>query len=182
MAICLRGAGGPRSSRGTAQGDEPRDLIREYYRLRRRARDLTGSADAAAGSSPFDADHAPDAFLNWYATRHDDVPAAVTEATAAIHEEWGPREYPDERSFYACSPHRIEMAAHLIRGSYFADFANPALRLLPEWTQWCIERTGLDGDAAAWSREAARCAASALVDDEDEPVAEDDKAPFRRQE
>jgi hypothetical protein len=179
LAPCLRT--GPLA--GMLQGNESRDLIREYYRLQRRARDLTGSADAAAGSSPFDAGHAPDAFLNWYATRHDDVPGAVTEATAIISEEWGPHEYPDERSFYACSPHRIEMAAHLIRGSYFADHANPALRLLPEWTQWCIERTGLDGDAAARSREAARSAASALVHDEDdEPATEDDKAPFRRQE
>ena len=64
-----------------------------------------------------DAGHAPDAFLDWYAARHDEVPAAVTEATATISEEWGPHEYPDERSFYACSPHRIEMAAHLIRES-----------------------------------------------------------------
>jgi hypothetical protein len=93
------------------QGNEPRDLIREYYRLRRRARDLTGSADTAAGSSPFDAGHAPDAFLNWYATRHDDVPAAMTEAAATIYEEWGPHEYPDERSFYACSPHRLSPRA-----------------------------------------------------------------------
>ena len=179
LAPCLRT--GPLAD--MLQGNEPRDLIREYYRLRRRARDLTGSADAAAGSSPFDAGHAPDAFLDWYATRHDDVPGAVTEATATIYEEWGPHEYADERSFYSCSPHRIEMAAHLIRGSYFADHANPALRLLPEWTQWCIERTGLDGDAAARSREAARSAASALVHDEDaEPAAEDDKPPFRRQE
>jgi hypothetical protein len=107
----------------------------------------------------------------------------MTEAAATIHEEWGPHEYPDERSFYACSPHRIEMAAHLIRETYLADHVNPALQLLPEWTQWCIERTGLDGDAAARSREAARSAASALVHDEDdEPAAEDDKAPFRRQE
>lgn len=37
------------------EGREPRELIHEYYRLRRRARDLTGSADAGAGSSPFDA-------------------------------------------------------------------------------------------------------------------------------
>jgi hypothetical protein len=69
------------------QGNEPRDLILDYYRLWRRARDLTGSADAAAGSSPFDAAHAPDAFLDWYATRHDDVPGAVTQATATIYEE-----------------------------------------------------------------------------------------------
>jgi hypothetical protein len=179
LAPCLRS--GPMAD--MLQGNEPRGLIREYYRLRRRARDLTGAADAAAGSSPFDAGHAPEAFLNWYTTRHDEVPGAATEATATVCEEWGPHEYPDERSFYACSPHRIEMAAHLIRGSYFADHANPALQLLPEWTQWCIERTGLDGDAANQSREAARLAASALVHDEDdESAAEDNEAPFRRQE
>ena len=165
------------------QGRESRELIREYYRLRRRARDLTGSADAGAGSSPFDASHLDGAFLDWYAARHDDVPEAVAEATGTILSEWGPHENPDERSFYACSPHSIEMAAHLIREGYFADSANAALRLLPEWTQWCIEQSGLDGDAAARSREAARSAASVLVDDEDdEPAAEDDKAPFRRHE
>ena len=166
------------------RGNEPRGLIREYYRLRRRARDLTGSADAPADPSSFDAGRAPEAFLDWYAARHDDVPAAVTEAAATIHEEWG-HTYPDERSFYACSPHRIEMAAHLMRNSYEADYANPALRLLPEWTQWCIERTGLDGDdgdAAARSREAARSAASALVHEEDDEPAAEDEAPFRRQE
>ena len=165
------------------EGREPRELIREYYRLRRRARDLTGSADTGAGSSPFDAGHVDDAFLDWYAARHDDVPEAVTEATGTILGEWGPGEYPDERSFYACSPHRIEMAAHLIREGYFADDANSALRLLPEWTQWCIEQSGLNADAAARSREAARSAASLLVDGEDaKPAPEDDEAPFRRHE
>jgi hypothetical protein len=108
------------------EGREPRELIREYYRLRRRARDLTGSADAGAGSSPFDAGHVHDAFLDWYAARHEDVPGAVAEATGTILGEWGPREHLDERSFYACSPHRIEMAAHLIREGYFAGYANPA--------------------------------------------------------
>lgn len=166
------------------QGGEPRELIHEYYRLRRRARDLAVSVDAGAGSSPFDADHVHDAFLDWYATRHANVPAeAATEAIGTILGEWGPHENPDERSFYACSPHRIEMAAHLIREGYYPDDANAALRLLPEWTQWCIERSGLGGDAAARSREAARAATSVLVDDEDdEPVAEDDEAPFRRHE
>jgi len=165
------------------QGREPRELIHEYYRLRRRARDLTGSADAGAGSSPFDAGHVHDAFLDWYAARHDDVSETAAEATGTILGEWGPHENLDERSFHACSPHRIEMAAHLIREGYFADYANSALRLLPEWTEWCIEQIGLDGDASARSREAARSAASVLVDDEDdEPVAEDDEAPFRRHE
>ncbi len=188
------------------QGREPRELIHEFYRLRRRARDLTVSADAdaGAGSSPFDAGHVHDAFLDWYAARHDDVPETAAEAIGTILGEWGPHENLDERSFYACSPHRLEMAAHLIREGYFADYANPALRLLPEWTEWCIEQVGLDEDAAARSREAAHSATSVLVDDEDdepvaeddepvaeddepvaeddEPVAEDDEAPFRRHE
>jgi hypothetical protein len=179
LAPCLRT--GPLAD--MLEGSEPRDLIREYYRLRRRGRDLTGSAYADAGSSPPGDGREPDAFLDWHAARHEDVPEAVTDATGTILAEWGPGESPDQRSFYACSPHRIEMAAHLIREGYFADYANPALRLLPEWTEWCIEQIGLDGDAAAQSRQAARFAASALVDDGDgEPVAENSKAPFRRQE
>jgi hypothetical protein len=165
------------------QGNEPRDLIREHYRLRRRARDLTGSADATAGSSSFDADRVREAFADWYATRHDDDPGAVTETAGTIYEMWGPHSYPDERSFCACSPHRIEMAAHLIRESYSPEYANPALRLLPEWTEWCIARTGLGGDAAARSRAASRSAATALAHDEDdESAADDDEAPFRRHE
>jgi hypothetical protein len=108
------------------QGREPGELIREYYRLRRRARDLTGSADVGAGSSPFDVGRVHDGFLDWYAARHDDAPEATTEAMSTILGEWGPHENLDERSFHACSPHRIEMAAHLIREGYFA--ATPTRR------------------------------------------------------
>jgi hypothetical protein len=172
------------------QGNEPRDLIREHYRLRRRARDLTSSADAPSGSSSFDAGRVHEVFADWYAIRHDDDPGAVTETAGTICEMWGPHSYPDERSFYACSPHRIGMAAHQIRQSYSPEYANPALRLLPEWTEWCITRTALGGDAASRSREAARSAATALVGDDgddsavedDEPAADDDEAPFRRHE
>jgi len=107
----------------------------------------------------------------------------VAEAVGTILGEWGPREHLDERSFYACSPHRLEMAAHLIREGYFAGYANPALRLLPEWTQWCIERSGLTGDLAARSRDAALTEAAALVDKEaDEGAGERDHEPFRRRE
>jgi hypothetical protein len=155
------------------EGREPRELIGEYYRLRRRARDLAGSADAGEGPAPFDAGHAGDAFRDWFAARHDDVPMA--EAAGIVLGEWGPHESPDERSFYACSPHRIEMAAHLIRAGYPAEYAGPALRLLPEWTEWCIERGGLSEDAAARSRQAASAAVSVVLDGED-------KAPFRREE
>ncbi len=165
------------------EGSESRDLIREYYRLRRRARDLTGSAHAGAGSSPSDDRREPDAFVNWLAAHHDEVPTAAGDRASIILAEWGPGESLDQRAFYACSPHRIEMAAQLIRDGYFAEDANLALRLLPEWTQWCIEQTGLDGDAAARSRAAARAAAAALVDENgDKPAAEDGGAPFRRHE
>lgn len=180
LAPCLET--GPLSD--MLQGNEPRELIREYYRLRRRARDLVGaigSPAARVGAAPFDADSAREAFLGWYAAQGGDVPA--TEDVGTILDVWGPRKPLDERLFYACSPHRIEMTAHLIRDGYRADYANAALRLLPPWTQWCIEQGGLDGDFAARSRGAALTEAAALVDEEtDERDAKRDDVPFRCQE
>jgi hypothetical protein len=185
LAPCLET--GPLSD--MLQGDEPRELIREYYRLRRRARGLTGPAGAAAASAAEassggdDPGPAREAFLGWYAARHDDVPQDTADAVDTILREWGPRAHPGERSRYACSPHRIEMAARLIRDGYFPGAANAALRLLPEWTQWCIGHSGTDGDFAARSRAAALTEAAALVDEEtNDPAAMRNEAPFRRQE
>ena len=182
LAPCLET--GPLSD--MLQGSEPRELIHEYYRLRRRARDLVGAIRSpadSAGATLSDADSVQEAFLGWYATQSGDVPADAPEAVGTILEEWGPRKPPDERSVYACSPHRIEMTARLIRDGYLADYANAALRLLPQWTQWCIEQGELTGDLAARSRGAALTEAAALVDEEtDEPVAERDDTAFRRQE
>lgn len=164
------------------QGHEPRELIREYYRYRRRARELADSACAGVESPTADIDDAHAAFLDWHAARHDDTAAALPEDVGTVLAQWGPPHgAPEERSFYACSPHRIEMAARLIRDAYHPDDANAALRLLPEWTDWCIEHSGLDDDLAGRSREAARSAASKLVDKDDRPASDDD-APFRRQE
>jgi hypothetical protein len=166
------------------QGSEPRELIREYYRLRRRARDLVaaiGSPAVRAGTVPFDAGSIPEAFLGWYAAQGGDLPA--TEDVGTILDVWGPPKPLDERLVYACSPHRIEMTAHLIRDGYFAEHANAALRLLPRWTQWCIEQGGLDGDLAARSRGTALTEAATLVDEETgKQGAERDDGPFRRQE
>ena len=183
LAPCLET--GPMSD--MLEGSEPLDLVREYYRLRRRAHVLAGSAAAvsAAATSSGDDDPGParEAFLGWYAARHDDVPQDPADAVDIILDEWGPRAYPGECSRYACSPHRIEMAARLIRDAYFPDYANAALRLLPEWTQWCVEQSGLNGDFAARSRAAALTEAAALVDEEaHDPADEQDEAPFRRQE
>jgi hypothetical protein len=162
------------------EGSEPRELIREYYRLRRRARALVPSAAATDTDNP-----APvhEAFLSWYTARHGDVPPDTAEAVGTILYEWGPEPPLGERSRYACSPHRIEMAARLIRDGYLPDYANAALRLLPEWTQWCIEQSELSSDLASRSRGAALTEAAALVDEEKNARAvEQDEAPFRRQE
>jgi hypothetical protein len=179
LAPCLET--GPLSD--MLQGHEPRELIREYYRLRRRAHDLVGSADAAASPGGDHSDPACEAFLGWYAARHDDVPQDAADAVDTILHEWGPRAHPGDRSRHACSPHRIEMTARLIRDGYLPDHANAALRLLPEWTQWCIGQSGLTGDFAARSRAAALTEAAALVDEgTHDPVTERNEAPFRRQE
>ena len=142
-----------------------------------------GSPDAHADAAPFDADSVLPAFLSWYAAQSGDAPAVEPEDAGTILQEWGPSRPSDERSFYACSPHRIEMTAHLIRDGYLAEHANAALRLLPRWTQWCIEQDGLDGELAARSRGAALTEAAALVDEETaERDTEPDDGPFRRQE
>ena len=107
LAPCLET--GPLSD--MLQGSEPRELIREYYRLRRRARGLTGSAGTAAtaaAASPGGDDPGPvrEAFLSWYAARHDDVPQDAADAVDTILQEWGPRAHPDLGSARATPAHR----------------------------------------------------------------------------
>jgi hypothetical protein len=127
--------------------------------------------------------HAHVTSRSWYEARHGGVPQDTADAAGTILYEWGPEPPPEERSRYASSPHRIEMAARLIRDGYLPGHANEALRLLPEWTQWCIEQSGLTGDLASRSRAAALTEAAALVDEEtNAPAAGRDEAPFRRQE
>jgi hypothetical protein len=155
------------------QGGEPRELIREYYRLRRRARELVEAVGGGEGDAfSLDLTGERDAFLAWYSKQHDYVPHA--EDAGTIVSEWGPHHHPGERSLYGCSPHRIQMAAHLIRNGYREEYADAALRLLPDWVEWCIERSGLDEAAADRSREAAR---QAIATDTDV-----DGEPFRRHE
>lgn len=173
-------------------GDEPRELIREYYRERRRACELAeslGDLTGGAGSFVIDVDKARDEFLEWYAARHgaDSLSSGMADSVNTITDQWGPHKDVDDRVFYACSPHRIEAAAHLIREELYPEHAGAAIRLLPDWTQWCIERNGLSGDAAARARGAAMSAASALTS----PMSADASAamprhaasaPFRRPE
>jgi hypothetical protein len=180
LSPCLQA--GPMSE--MLEGSEPRELIREHFRLCRRARALVASADhTAADVAGDDPDPIREAFLSWYEARHGDVPQDTADAVSTILYEWGPEPPLEERSRYASSPHRIEMAARLIRDGYLPDHANEALRLLPEWTHWCIEQSGLTSDLASRSRGAALTEAAALVDEETNASAVGrDEASFRRQE
>jgi hypothetical protein len=165
-------------------GGEPRELIRESYRERRRAREIAESLEAApAGGEPFtiDMDKARDEFLEWYAAGHGSVSSGMGAAVDTITDQWGPHRDVDDRVFYACSPHRIEMSAHLIRSGRYGN-AETAMKLMPDWTQWCIERLGLTGDAAARARGAALNAASTRADATGRFPDPDESAPFRRPE
>lgn len=75
------------------------------------------------------------------------------------------------------------MTAHLIGDGYEPACASRAIRLLPEWTQWCAEQSGLPGHLAAPSIAAARAAAAALdkqdADQQPDPM---ETTPFRHQE
>jgi hypothetical protein len=180
LAACLQT--GPMSD--ILEGSEPRELIREYYRLRRRAHALVRSADVPTSSEIQDPEPpVHEAFLSWYSARHGEVSDDTADAVGTIIYEWGPEPPLDERCRYASSPHRIEMAARLIRDGFLPDHANQALRLLPEWTEWCIEQSGLTGDLAARSRAAALTESTNLVDEKaPRPGADRDEPPFRRQE
>ena len=162
-------------------GYEPRELVRELYRMRQRARALAWRAGFSAGHVY---DYTPDyrAFRRWYGGRHDAVPSDLGDIVGAIISNWGPLRHPDAGSFYACSPHRIKVTAILLRDMYIPELVNEALAVLPEWVDWCLSRVSLDEAFAALSRAAVRAEAAALASD-DAPRAEpEDEGPFRRQE
>jgi hypothetical protein len=174
--------------RDSVMGDEPREFFNEIPRLFRRAAALAGglarrppeqrsSALAEArGAAIGD-------FLDWHAGRAWSSPGArddAEEALGLILAEWGPDAPPDERTFYACSPHRIETLVALLRDSYDPDEVNEAMRLLADWVQWCARRTELDGQLADRALSAARVEASFPVTRY--PVLRGREAPFRRPE
>jgi hypothetical protein len=162
-------------------GYEPRELVRELYRMRQRARVLAWRAGFSAGDVY---DYTPDyhAFQGWYGGRHDDAPSDFGDIVATIISNWGPLEHPDAGSFYACSPHRIKVTAILLRDQYAPEFANETLAVLPEWVEWCLSRVSLDDAFAALSRAAVRTEAAALVSDDASRAEPEDEGPFRRQE
>ena len=162
-------------------GNEPAEFLCEIPRMSRRASVLTVSLGrrltGTRPSLPRDSlSSATEDFLGRHAGRLGDT----REALNLLLAEWGPQTPPDERSLYACSPHRIQVCAAILRDSYEPDWANAALTLLPAWTEWCAARISLDAEAAARALAAARAEALDLAS-EIRTISEDE-TPFRRPE
>jgi hypothetical protein len=177
-------------------GNEPQELIRELYRMRRRARALAAAASGMVSGAPADGDttaatadqfgrpaDAAKAFRDWYRARHPSAPKGIAATAETIIGEWGPGLFVDERSFYACSPFRVTMTAHLIGNNYEPAHVSRAIRLLPEWTQWCAQQSGISQNLAEPSVAAARAAADALDKRDAEELPDPtDTTPFRHAE
>jgi hypothetical protein len=181
----------------TVEGDEPLELMREYFRLSHRAYLL---AEYLADNFPETMEEEPpgdeeedaeepamedtmQSFLDWHTKRNNASVKSrnlTAQALEVLIDAWNPFMSPDKAMFYACSPHRIEGTGGMIRDDYDPDYANAALRLLPEWVQWCAERSGLDAESTARSLEAARAQAAIVVDENYAPGPERD--PFARRE
>ncbi|MCW2930331.1 MAG: hypothetical protein JWM19_1293, partial [Actinomycetia bacterium] len=182
----------------TVHGSEPRELMREYFRLSHRAYLLAEYLadnfpqtieDEHPGDEEEDAEeqateNTTQSFLNWHAERTPSASDKSRNLTAlaldTLIDAWTPFLSPDKAMFCACSPHRIEDTGIVLRDDYDPDDANAALELLPEWVQWCAERSGLDSESTARSLEAARAQAAIVVDDNYAPAP--DRDPFARQE
>ena len=152
----------------TVLGDEPAAFFREFPRLFRRADALAGYLAPQLPKRRPDAtadvrDAAIEDFLDWHAGRAWNAPGAREQAEDALElilSEWGPDAPVDERAFYACSPHRIEACAVVLRDSYDPESVHEALLLLPDWVQWCARKTGLEDEFADRALTAARAEAA----------------------
>lgn len=170
-------------------GSEQRALIREFWRLRQRARALAWGEGHAIDEVPVlgqTYDYTPDyhRFQAWYAEQHPDVPEDLGQDLVSVVDNWGPRGQPDAASFHACSPHRIQVASTLIRDLFIPEYANAALRLLPDWTRWCLTQGGLSPDSvfAARALRAARGEAGNPVTDDRRNTPNPDDKSFRQTE
>jgi hypothetical protein len=177
-------------------GGEPRELMREYFRLSHRAYLLAeyledNFPETMEDEPPGDEEDAKEqaaedmlrSFLDWHSERGNASVKSrnlTAQALEILIDAWTSFMPPDKAMFYACSPHRIEVTGISIRDDYEPDHANATLRLLPEWVQWCAERSGLDAEFAARSLEAARAQAAIVVDENYAPDL--DRDPFARRE
>jgi hypothetical protein len=190
-------------------GDEPQEVMREYYRLHARAVAIAAhfkdEVDKARQSPDPDEteEELTEAFLAWRAANVGPNDPALADTAKACSdsdtdddggcedEELSISEaleiilatwgplFSPTDVYYTCSPHRIEATAATIRADYDLKDAAAALRLLPAWTDWCLTRCQIAPAPAARSRAAAR-SHSALTDPLRGPAPE--ATPYHRTE
>jgi hypothetical protein len=144
-------------------GSEPRAVMDNWFRARRRIHDLAEVLDERGMPLPepkslfHDIDTAPmeEAFTGWYEQRHGAAPDP--EAGGAVAEEWLEGALPG--TWRAASPHRAAYQLSLISDWIPGDPVTAAAKaLLPEWVRWNREQAGLPEQLLDRAVAAAACA------------------------
>jgi hypothetical protein len=174
VARLLRDEMGTTVDNEAIQGREPREYERERLRLRRRAQELAlslglsptpsrrrAAAEIKAGEECVSG--AMRDFLAWHAEcaagGRTVVPEVDMDDLVTLADEWYTTSQAAEWPLYSCSPHRTAVTAIIVADSYLEEHIATILGLLPDWVDWCIERSGLTGAPADRARaEAARAA------------------------
>ena len=140
-----------RTGEDMVQGTEPRAVMDNWFRARRRTHDLVQALRKRGMSLPearnlfrdVDTEPTAEAFTAWYRAAHGTEPdPEVVDALAA---EWLEGALPGTQ--HAASPHRAQYLLTLI-DDWIPDHPVTvgAKALLPEWVRWNGEQAGLPED------------------------------------
>ncbi|MGH3767921.1 MAG: hypothetical protein ACRDS0_20225 [Pseudonocardiaceae bacterium] len=130
------------------RGTESRTVLDNWFRARRRVRDLAEALRKRGLSLPMarslyddlDTDPMAQAFTSWHAQRHGTEPDP--EAVDALALEWMEGALPD--TWHATSPHRVDFQLALINDWMPDDPITVAMKaLLPDWVRWHGEQADL---------------------------------------
>jgi len=159
----------------TLRGTEPRAVMDNWFRARRRIHDLADALQKRGMPLPearslfrdIDTEPMAKAFTAWHLTRHGVEPDL--EAVDALAAEWLEGALPGTQ--HAASPHRAQYQLNLISDWIPEHPVTVAAEaLLPEWVRWNGEQAGLPEHfidravavPAGSPRAAADCAAASL--------------------
>jgi len=132
----------------TLRGTEPRAVMDNWFRARRRIHDLADALrkrgmplpEATSLFRDIDTEPMAKAFTAWHLTRHGVEPDL--EAVDALAAEWLEGTLPGTR--HAASPHRAQYQLNLISDWMSEHPVTVAAKaLLPEWVRWNGEQAGL---------------------------------------
>lgn len=132
-------------------GHESRLVFDNLFRARRRFEDLErvlakrGTPLAAATREQEDTSAVCDAFGEWFDSRYGKLPSG--EAVDALAWEWFAIAMPGTE--HAASPERARTMRALVDDWVQDEITAAASALLPEWTRWHAERSGVSGELVA---------------------------------